>query len=818
MKNPYEEFDNYQFWKTAVSSVKSGNCFENLWQPKFQIDNNSKIITVGSCFAQNISKWLVDNNYNWVESELPPKSFSEDKAKSLGYGQFSFRTGNIYTPALLRQWIAQALGHIPNISEVFEDRNRYFDPFRPRIPVNGYKTLEALRKDQEYTFSAIKKSIVEADVFIFTLGLTEAWVNKSGYIYPACPGTIRGEYNSEQHLFVNYCYNSILDDLSWIIHSCQKINPELKFLFTVSPVPLTATATNHHVLTATNYSKAILRSAAGMLAQKYESVDYFPSYELISSPATRTNFYDENLRSIKKEGVEFVMMHFNNGIKGERGKNWEKRQEENNKQENIGLNEIDGNQICDDILLETWNKSNKKISSSDICLVGDSHLGKLSKALSELGVQHYGGMIMNGSAWSKNLFHIDSEEFFVPLEDSGARKRWLESLPFFETPSTGKTIITNIGIQTHMTINQMLMFHKEKNKDITLESFKSYFLNKNKQALSVIKEFIERGYAVLVVTDPPTRKINKDVRKNIKIWSFYERESQKIYQELGCQVFDASAYFSENKFKDIFYSNAVMRNGVRDWFHGSEEYYMELARVLSFELTKNVSQIKEDLPSIVILDNYSKLLRSEIKNEALEQSGFYILNFDPKGEVANIEGSKDKNVYQYFPGAMLGNGEPTLLYHLANSALSCTLKPKYNVSSRANNDFVVTNEELIPTISLDKIEGIDLFGALILTSQSDLLSILKNGESTLHKTLLIDIAITDDVLYDGQMGEAEIIDLVTSLGFSFYSVVPSDNSTQLAQKSFLFIPNSLRLTKIGDDEFKVLENILKILYKISFFE
>ncbi|WP_339885187.1 hypothetical protein, partial [Vreelandella maris] len=139
-------------------------------------------------------------------------------------------------------------------------------------------------------------------------------------------------------------------------------------------------------------------------------------------------------------------------------------------------------------------------------------------------------------------------------------------------------------------------------------------------------------------------------------------------------------------------------------------------------------------------------------------------------------------------------------------------------SSRANNDFVVTNEELIPTISLDKIEGIDLFGALILTSQSDLLSILKNGESTLHKTLLIDIAITDDVLYDGQMGEAEIIDLVTSLGFSFYSVVPSDNSTQLAQKSFLFIPNSLRLTKIGDDEFKVLENILKILYKISFFE
>ena len=81
-------------------------------------------------------------------------------------------------------------------------------------------------------------------------------------------------------------------------------------VMTVSPVPLTGTASGRHVLQATTYSKAVLRAVAGELAQKYDHIDYFPSYEVITNQAARGCFYEENLRSVRREGVEAVMNIF----------------------------------------------------------------------------------------------------------------------------------------------------------------------------------------------------------------------------------------------------------------------------------------------------------------------------------------------------------------------------------------------------------------------------------------------------------------------------------------------------------------------------
>jgi hypothetical protein len=84
----------------------------------------------------------------------------------------------------------------------------------------------------------------------------------------------------------------------------------LRILLTVSPVPLTATATNQHVLSATSYSKSVLRAVSGDLAQSDDAVDYFPSYEIITNQAARSAFYDHNLRSVRNAGVQTVMRTF----------------------------------------------------------------------------------------------------------------------------------------------------------------------------------------------------------------------------------------------------------------------------------------------------------------------------------------------------------------------------------------------------------------------------------------------------------------------------------------------------------------------------
>ena len=63
----------------------------------------------------------------------------------------------------------------------------------------------------------------------------------------------------------------VVRDITTSFDALRVINPDLRFLLTVSPVPLTATASGQHVLTATTYSKSVLRSAAGFLSQNRDT-------------------------------------------------------------------------------------------------------------------------------------------------------------------------------------------------------------------------------------------------------------------------------------------------------------------------------------------------------------------------------------------------------------------------------------------------------------------------------------------------------------------------------------------------------------------
>ena len=568
MKNPYQDMLANKFWKTAVSDVKKGAPFDNIWTPKFQISKNCKIITAGSCFAQHISSWLRKHDFNWIDSEPAPATLPITKQDENGYGVFSFRTGNIYTPAMLRQWVAQALSDSNKIDEVIFDGARYFDALRPQIPENGYKTIDEVKEARRITFDSIHQVLKKADVFIFTLGLTEAWINTQGYVYPVCPGTIKGEFDPGKHKFTNFSFESLRDDMVWTIQKLRSINKNIKFLLTVSPVPLTATASNNHVLVASSYSKAVLRNVAGYLSENFSSVDYFPSYELISSTATRSNFFEKNLRSVNKEGVKYVMQHFSSSIF--------------NHKSPIQRNEVTAvvsDEVCEEIFLEKW--AGKSQTTDQICLLGDSHMGKLSTALSQIKTSHCGGMIMNGKAWTSNLLHIDSEEFFVPLENTESRLRWRDCLPFFENANQ-KIIISNIGMQTHQTVAQLIRYNfKNKTSKLDTNVFRQYFEAHHKKKLCILKQFIQRGFRILVISDPPTRTIDPDITKNLKLWKFYDIEALKIFHEVGCDVFNAEDHFGGIHFSESYYSKVIENDGTLDWFHGSDKYYLELANIIN---------------------------------------------------------------------------------------------------------------------------------------------------------------------------------------------------------------------------------------------
>lgn len=309
-QNPYADLPREAFWKTAVAS-KSAFDIRGLWVPKFRVLPKHKIVTAGSCFAQHIGRALAGRGYGWLDAEPAPEYLSPENCKRFNYGVFSFRTGNIYTAKALRQWMEWAFGVVEAPSEVWEKDGRFYDPFRPAIEPDGFESVEELHHSREVTFAALRRAVEQADFFVFTMGLTESWQNaEHGYEYAMCPGTLAGTFDADKHIFLNHGFAGIMADLKAAIRLMRSHNEGLRFLLTISPVPLTATATGQHVLTSTVHSKSTLRAVAGELAATHRKVDYFPSYEIITGTPYRSMFFEPNLRSVSPNGVALVMDNF----------------------------------------------------------------------------------------------------------------------------------------------------------------------------------------------------------------------------------------------------------------------------------------------------------------------------------------------------------------------------------------------------------------------------------------------------------------------------------------------------------------------------
>jgi hypothetical protein len=381
MINPYKNLPLKAFWKEAVAS-KNMFDIEGLWEPKFDIRPEDKVVTFGSCFAQHIGRALANRGFSWFISELPPENMPLEQITHHNYNIFSARTGNIYTSSLLYQWVQWSLNEASIPDEIWSKDNRFYDPFRPNIHPNGFENVDELKASLKITVNNFYQCIKKAKYFVFTLGLTESWLNsKYGYEYPTCPGTVAGDFNEKIHIFKNQSYEEIKDKTISSIELMLKINPTLRFILTVSPVPLTATKSGKHVLVATMSSKSILRAVADSVSQSFNYVDYFPSYEIINSPSFGGVFFEPNKRNVNHIGVNFVMEQFFNGLTDTHHTKIDKI--------NAGLY-AKKDPTCEEQLLEAFAPKNlnlpkkQEIFDGDIVVVGNSHIHSFKMSLSEL--------------------------------------------------------------------------------------------------------------------------------------------------------------------------------------------------------------------------------------------------------------------------------------------------------------------------------------------------------------------------------------------------------------------------------------------------
>lgn len=306
--NPYLNLPDAQFWRRSVERM-SASALDPVLAAPFRILPADKVATAGSCFAQHIARTLVAHGFHYLVTEraddLPPEA-----QQARHYGMFSARFGNVYTARQLRQLLEMALGDAPSPQGLVWPRGdgRWLDGLRPYIEPDGFDDEVQALASRQQMLACTSDMFQGCDVLVFTLGLTEAWHRPAdGVVVPLAPGVVSPSAPMDEFAFVNFSHEQVLADMRAFLWLLKSVNPKVRVVLTVSPVPLVATYEPRSVIASTAYSKAVLRSVAGELEKEFDWLAYFASYEVITSAPNAGRYFAPDWREVLPEGVAHVM-------------------------------------------------------------------------------------------------------------------------------------------------------------------------------------------------------------------------------------------------------------------------------------------------------------------------------------------------------------------------------------------------------------------------------------------------------------------------------------------------------------------------------
>jgi len=270
----------------TVSGIHNLSGIENFilkgWEPASPfITRNTKITAFGSCFAANISKYLAARNFNILTDG------NKDKENANSY-VVRFGEGMVNTYAILQQFEWAFYNKTPS-GDLWHGYDATSFGYDESIRIETLKIFD------------------KTDVFIITLGLSEVWFDEvtGDVFWRAVP---KDKYDPSRHKFRVVSTEQNRENITSIINIIKRNKPESKIIFTLSPIPLTATFRAVSCITANSVSKANLRSALDESIRNTEYPDdvfYWPSYEIVTE-----GFLDKFLpdrRHIKPSILDYIM-------------------------------------------------------------------------------------------------------------------------------------------------------------------------------------------------------------------------------------------------------------------------------------------------------------------------------------------------------------------------------------------------------------------------------------------------------------------------------------------------------------------------------
>jgi len=254
----------------------------NIPEFPWKMDYSKSMMLLGSCFTENIGQKLFDLKFN---VDMNP-------------------FGILYNPESIANSLKILLEkRIFTEKDLFNDQGLWIS-FYHHSRFSGIDRGETLRKIND-RISSSHEFLKTADFIILTFGT--AWVyelKSTGQIVSNCHKVPASEFKR-----FRLGVQEITETYHELLEMLWKFNPEVKIIFTVSPIRhwKDGAVENQH-------SKATLLLAIDQLIRGFgdQVCSYFPSYEIMMDELRDYRFYAEDMLHLSAVATDYIFDRFSN--------------------------------------------------------------------------------------------------------------------------------------------------------------------------------------------------------------------------------------------------------------------------------------------------------------------------------------------------------------------------------------------------------------------------------------------------------------------------------------------------------------------------
>ena len=250
----------------------------NIPKSKIQFEHSDKVLTIGSCFAENISKYFTHYKFNILENPF----------------------GVLYNPVSIYNSLMFAIQEKQFKEEdLIFDQSEYHSFFHHSdfSHHDANKCLNNINDKLLITHEYLK----ECDKLIISLGTSYVYKhNDSELIVSNCHKIPQSEFER-----FRLTIKDVKEYLQEIVDQLKSYNKDLKIIFTISPVRHWKDGAVDNQL-----SKSILLLAVNEVVNQSKNCEYFPSYEIMMDDLRDYRFYTEDLIHPNKIAVDYIWNKF----------------------------------------------------------------------------------------------------------------------------------------------------------------------------------------------------------------------------------------------------------------------------------------------------------------------------------------------------------------------------------------------------------------------------------------------------------------------------------------------------------------------------